>query len=74
MHNLYYIILYYIILYYIILYYIILYYIVLLYFILFYNVCLNSSFRIRNVSDKSCRETQNKHFVLNIFFLKSCCL
>jgi hypothetical protein len=26
--------------------------------------------RIRNVSDKSCRENQNTHFVFSIFFLK----
>ena len=27
---------------------------------------------VRNVSDKSCRENQNTHFVSNNFFLKSC--
>jgi hypothetical protein len=28
---------------------------------------------MRNVSDKSCRENQNRHFVLdNFFFRKSC--
>jgi hypothetical protein len=28
----------------------------------------------RNVSDKSCRENQNTHFMFNNFFRKSCCL
>jgi hypothetical protein len=28
--------------------------------------------RIRNISDKSCRENQNTHFILNNFFRKSC--
>ena len=31
------------------------------------NISLNS-FRIRNVSDNGCRETQNTHFMFNIFF------
>jgi len=26
--------------------------------------------RMRNVSDKNCREDQNSHFVFNIFFVK----
>jgi hypothetical protein len=31
--------------------------------------------RMRNVSDKICRENQNMHFMFNIFFSqKSCCL
>jgi len=32
--------------------------------------------RMRNVSDKSCRENQNTHFMFSNFFLKnkSCCL
>jgi len=29
-------------------------------------------FRIRNVSDKHCRENQNTHFVLSNIFRKSC--
>jgi hypothetical protein len=29
--------------------------------------------RMRNISDKSCRENQNTHFVFSILFL-SCCL
>jgi len=30
---------------------------------------------MRKVSDKSCRENQNKHFIFNnISFRKSCCL
>jgi len=28
--------------------------------------------RMRNVSDKICREKQNTHFIINIFFRKSC--
>jgi len=28
--------------------------------------------RKRNVSDKSCRENQNTHFMFNIFFWKLC--
>ena len=30
--------------------------------------------RMRNVSEKSCRENQNTHFVFSNFFLKSYCL
>ena len=30
--------------------------------------------RMRNVSDKSCRENQNTHFVFSNFFQKSCLL
>ena len=30
--------------------------------------------RMRNVSDKCCRENQITHFISNDFFLKSCCL
>jgi hypothetical protein len=30
--------------------------------------------RMRNVTDKSCRETQNTHFEFSIFFKKSCWL
>jgi hypothetical protein len=35
-----------------------------------YFLIMSSSvlLRMRNVSDKSCREEQNKHFGLNIFF------
>jgi len=29
---------------------------------------------MRNVSDKSCRENQNTHFMFNFFFRKSCSL
>ena len=30
--------------------------------------------RIRNVSDKSCRNSQNTHFMSNNLFWKLCCL
>jgi len=30
--------------------------------------------RMRNVSDRSCRENQNAHFMLNNFFLVISCL
>jgi len=28
--------------------------------------------KMRNISDKSCRENQNSHFMFNNFFWKSC--
>ena len=34
------------------------------------TICRLIFFRMRNVSDKSCRENQNTHFVLNNFFPK----
>jgi hypothetical protein len=30
--------------------------------------------RMKNVSDRSCRENQNTHFIINKFFWKSCVL
>jgi hypothetical protein len=30
--------------------------------------------KMRNISDESCRENQNTHFVFSNFFPKSCCL
>jgi len=30
------------------------------------------SFKMRNFSDKSCRENQNTHFTFSNFFFKSC--
>jgi hypothetical protein len=38
----------------------------------FMIVSISVMLRIRNVSDESCRENQNTHFVLNNFFRKSC--
>jgi len=38
------------------------------FFIISYSVLL----RMRNVSDKSCRESQKTHFMLNNFFQKLC--
>ena len=31
-----------------------------------------SVLRMRNISDKSCRENQNTHFMFDTFFFKSC--
>jgi len=41
-----------------------------------YTLFITRSFllRMRNVSDKSCRENQNTHFVFRNFFWKTCSL
>ena len=39
----------------------------------FLNILL-ISFRMRNISEKSCRENQNTHFIFSDFFQKSYCL
>jgi len=38
----------------------------------FMNITRSVLLRSRNVSDKSCRENQNTHFVFNNLFRKSC--
>jgi len=38
------------------------------------NISCLALLRMRNVSEKSCREDQNTHFMFNIFLLKLCCL
>jgi hypothetical protein len=41
---------------------------------IFMIISLSVLLRIRNVSDKNCRENQNTHFMFDTFFRKSCCL
>jgi len=40
---------------------------------IFFTTSRSFLLKVRNVSEKSCRENQNKHFVINKFFKKKLC-